>query len=63
MARQSGLEKTLDELSVLPWWLLLLTAPTAYYGIRFGIPLIKTREPLGRWFNTSLHGILRGYLL
>ena len=46
MARRSGLEKTLDELSVLPWWLLLLTAPTVYCGIRFGIPLIKPENPL-----------------
>ena len=46
MARRSGLERTLDDLSIFPWWLLLLLAPVAYVVIRFGLPLIDLGNPL-----------------
>jgi len=46
MARKSGLRNTIDDLSVLPWWLLLLTVPMANFGIKFGLPFIKPENPI-----------------
>ena len=46
MPRKSGLESTLDDLSIFPWWLLLLLSPLAYIAIRFGLPMIDLRNPM-----------------